>query len=198
MRRTLLLFAMFTVAACSSSSGAGDAGPSGDGAVTADGAATPDGPRADGPRADLPATKKDTGPKPKVTWTVAAEQKDVAWGNGRLALHPTQPKTLAVRLEISTFDPDVVVATSGDLGKSIKKVTVKAYKKPGPGHYDTHLGFAYDPTNGNTLALLAQLPSTNPGGPDYDSVVFATSTNGGASFDVAQLKTNPWPRTPWS
>lgn len=37
------------------------------------------------------------------------------------------------------------------------------------------------------------MPSTNPSGPDYDSLVFAASKNGGASFVVSQLKTNPWP-----
>ncbi len=194
---SLLSMVVLGFTGCSSSSGGGDAGPSGDGVVT-DTAKT-DGKPADDARTDLPPTTKDTGPgtdskkPPKTNWTIAAEQKAVEWENGYLALHPTQAKTLAVKLEISSFDPDVEVAVSQNLGKSIQTAMVKKYAKPGPGHYDSHLGFGYDPTKGSDLALLTLMPTTNPSGPDYDSLVFATSTNGGVSFTVSQLKTNPWP-----
>lgn len=192
----LLSMVVLGFTGCSSSSGGGDAGPSGDGVITD--VAQVDGPAADGPGRDIPALYKDTKPgtdskPPKAIWTIAAEQKAVEWDNGYLALHPTQAKTLAVKLEVSSFDPNVVVAVSHDLGKSIQKATVKTYANPGPGHYDTHLGFGYDPTKGSDLALLTQMPTTNPSGPDYDSLVFATSTNGGVSFTVSELKTNPWP-----
>ena len=105
-----LLITVFLLGGCSSSSSNNDAGPSGDGAGTGDGAVA-DGPQTDGPRGDGPVTASDTGPKsdtkpPKVTWSIVGQQNDVAWDNGHLALHPTQAKTLAVKLEVSTFDPN--------------------------------------------------------------------------------------------
>ncbi|MCA9671462.1 MAG: hypothetical protein KC503_37955 [Myxococcales bacterium] len=156
----------------------------------ADGGGGTDGAPTDGPAADIA-----TAP---VNWTIAAEiSTDVGWENGMLATHPTQPSTIAVKREVSPFEPDIVVMVSPDLGKSRTPATVKTYANPGPGHYDMPYGFGFDPADGSRLALLTMMPPSNPNNPgpepEWDTLVFATSSDSGASFDVADLRTNPWP-----
>jgi hypothetical protein len=193
-----LVVTLVVTPGCESSSG----GP-------ADGAATPDGGGGsadhgggggDGPGVELGGPGQDLGhqdakPLP-VKWSIAGQQTSVEWDNGRLAAHPTQPKTIAVLLEVTSFTPDIEVAVSSDLGQSIQKTTIKSYSSPKPGHYDHPLGFGFDPSDGSRLALLDDMTiALGSPGPniDYDHVVFATSTTGGAGFSVSQLATNPWP-----
>ena len=191
-----LTLCLVMIVACSNSSTpvgddsgvATEAGPS-DGSAGAEGGALAEGGVPDSGAA------VDAAIAP-VKWTVAAEMKtDVAWENGVLAVHPTQPKTIAVKLEVTQFEPDISVAVSHDLGQSRQKVKIKSYANPGPGHYDFPMGFAFDPTDGQKLALLTQMPPTKPNQtePEWDTVVFASSVNGGAGFQVASMQTNPWP-----
>jgi len=177
-----LLLALALAACSSSTTPATDATP--DGVSTTDArtdalAPAPDNPVGDG----APPTDLLVSP---VTWSVAASRPEVGWENGQLAVHPTQPKTIAVKLEIADWTPSIEVATSSDLGQTIQQVMVKTCTSSGPGHYDTLLGFAYDPADGTHMALLTDVP-----GPGMtDGLIFATSSTGGASFTVVPLSTN--------
>jgi hypothetical protein len=152
--------------------------------------------------ADLPAKKDGAAPDraPKNdgaagSWSITGTQITPGFQEGMLSAHPKDAKTIAVKHSLDFMTPNVSVSVSADLGKTIKTSIVKAGSPTGPGYYDTPMGFGYDPTNGNQLAVLTLLPYTSspPAPPPYTALVFGTSTNGGVSFTVSQLMTNPWP-----
>jgi len=200
--------ALVLTCGCSGSTPPADA--TADAVPSSDGLGRPDGNRHEASLLDQgqpDASARDGAKVPDAgttsAWAIVAESDEVAQTMGTmLTMHPSKPKTLAVKanlLDTAAYPKlmtNLTVLVSDDLGQTMKKVVVKSFETNLPGGEDTPYGFYFDPSNGQRLALLTFLMTAAPKpgpGPNYDSLLFATSIDGGASFSQSNLITNPWP-----